>query len=386
MPETITAPRRTPAAEAAELLDETLAGAEANDRADLTRRLRRARETLRLARNTEREATAIRTAGEETDRALASLGADLRFRRAALADRTRANRLRAELARTRTQSEHERALAREWPQLLADGFATLVSDAEFAVRTAARSVLAEAEAALYSTDPRKDRARLDEQLRARLVAEADRTRGQARDSVAALTARLDRHLELGTPLEVPALPMVTPAAMVEALAPPPASSGGGHMPVPARLLRVVMPSYGGIMMSLVLTRVFHVAMPLWILVVGAVTAALALGGAALTGERKRALDRRRQEARTGTRAIVDEFQIVLVKQLRDASRTAQTALRRTAGAAVTAREKATTTRLEDVRRSVDELRDTGRAIGAVDNDLASVADLRRRARRLAEGT
>jgi hypothetical protein len=385
MPETVTAPTRSPAAEAAELLDETLAGAEANDRADLIRRLRRARETLRLARNTEQETAAIRTTGEEIDRALASLGADLRFRRAALADPTRANRLRAELASTRTQSEHERALAREWPQLLADGFATLVSDAEFAVRTATRSVLAETEAALATTDPRKDRARLDEQLRARLVTEAERARGQARDTIAALTDRLTRHLELDIALEVPALPMVTPAALVATLSAPPVSNAG-RPPVPARLLGVVMPSYGGIMMSLVLTRVFHVAMPLWVLVAGAVTAALALGGAALTGERKRALDRRRQEARTGARAVVDEFQIVLVKQLRDASRTAQTTLRRAAGAAVTAREKATTSRLEGVRRSVDELRDKGRAIRAVDNDLGSVADLRRRARRLADGT
>jgi hypothetical protein len=180
--------------------------------------------------------------------------------------------------------------------------------------------------------------------------------------------------------------MVTPAALVDGLGPPPPSSGNGRMPVPARMARIVMPSYGGIMMSLVLTRVFHVAMPLWILVTGAVTAALALGGSALAAERKRSLDRRRQEARAGFRAVVDEFQIVLVKQLRDASRTAQTTLRRAAGAAVTAREKATTEQLEALRRSVDELRDTGRAIRAVDADLASVADLRRRARRLAGGT
>jgi hypothetical protein len=127
-------------------------------------------------------------------------------------------------------------------------------------------------------------------------------------------------------------------------------------------------------------------MPLWILITGAVAAALALGGSAVAAERTRSLDRRRQEARARNRAMVDEFQIVLVKQLRDASRTAQTTLRRTAGAAVTAREKATTTRLEDVRRSVEELRETSRAIKAVDADLTSVADLRGRARRLADGT
>ncbi|WP_433506886.1 hypothetical protein ACQP04_10645 [Pseudonocardia halophobica] len=386
MPETITAPTRSTAAEAAELLDETLAGAEANDRADLIRRVRVARETLRSARNTEHEAAAIRAAGEETDRALASLGADLRYRRASLTDPTRANRLRAELARTRTRSDHERALAREWPQLLADGFATLVSDAEFAVRTASRSVLAEAEAALAATDPRKDRARLDEQLRTRLVIEADRTREQARDTVAALAARLERHLELDSPLEVPALPMVTPASLVENLAPPTATNDGGRMPMPARMARIVMPSYAGIMMSLVLTRVFHVTMPLWILITGAVVAALALGGSAVAAERKRSLDRRRQEARTRNRAVVDEFQIVLVKQLRDASRTAQTTLRRAAGTAVTARERETTAQLEEVRRTVEELRDTSRAIKAVDADLTSVADLRARARRLAEGT
>ncbi|GAA4676519.1 hypothetical protein GCM10023215_06070 [Pseudonocardia yuanmonensis] len=380
----MSAPTRSPAAEAAELLSETLEGAEANDREDLIRRLRRAREALRLARNTEREAAAVRTAGEETDRALASLGADLRFRRAALADPARANRLRAEFARARTRSEHERALAREWPQLLADGFATLGSDAEFAVRTASRAVLAETEAALAASDPRRDRARLEEQLRTRLVAEADRARGQARDTVSALADRLGRHLELDTPLEVPALPMVTPAALVDGLAPPPASSGGGRLPVPARMVGIVMPSYGGIMMAFVLTRIMGIHLPLWLLITGAVTAALALGGSAVMAERKRALDRRRQEARAGFRAVVDEFQIVLVKQLRDASRTAQTALRRAAGAAVTAREKATTEQLEAVRRSVDELRDTGRAVRAVDSDLASVADLRRRARRLAE--
>jgi hypothetical protein len=140
-----------------------------------------------------------------------------------------------------------------------------------------------------------------------------------------------------------------------------------------------MPSYGGIMMAVVGTRLLGFQVPGWALAVGAAVGALALGGAALSGERKRGLDRRRGEARTAVRGMVDEFQMALGKQVRDAARAANTHLRRDTTAAFNRMEEDAAAQLTSAKAAVDGLARLPADVADVDDDIATVRDLRRRA-------
>ncbi|MDT7702394.1 MAG: hypothetical protein QOJ30_4719 [Pseudonocardiales bacterium] len=371
-------PVRPPVDQALDLLGSALAGAAANDRPDLLERLDAARRALTTARTDGARVGALRATATELCRALDSLASDLRYRREVLADPARAARLRAELARARQRVERARGLSREWPQILGDGFAGLTSDSEFVLRTRSRGVLAEAERALGTLDPAKDAEQLADQLRTRLIAEAEQTYTGVRDGVRSVADRLVEVLELPVPLPVPDLPLQSPSELVAGLSDP-RPSGAGRAPIPARLLTVVMPSYGGIMMAVVGTRLLGFQVPGWALAVGAGVGALALGGAALSGERKRGLDRRRGEARTAVRGMVDEFQMALGKQVRDAARAANTHLRRDTTAAFNRMEEDAAAQLTSAKAAVDGLARLPADVADVDDDIATVRDLRRRA-------
>ncbi|HEV7471177.1 MAG TPA: hypothetical protein VGO23_15540 [Pseudonocardia sp.] len=371
-----------PSDDTVELLDSALAGAEANDRHDLIRRLSAARRAVTTTDRPGPRLAALQGAVLEVGRAVDSLRADLRYRRGALADPGRAARLRAELDRARACSDAQRARSRDWSPVLADGFAGIVSDADFALRSRARAVVTETERALESGDPRRKADEIAADLRRRLVTQAEQTHADARAAVRDVAARLTAHLDLPDPLPVPALPLLPPATLVAALAEPEPSTVG-RPPVPARLLTVVMPSYGGVMMTFVVPRFLGVHLPLWMLLTAALVGALALGGAALTGDRKRGLDRRRGEARTAARIVVDEFQLVLGKQVRDAVRGASTELRRNTLAALARRDEKTAGQLDSARRAAEGLGRVRADLKDIDDDLATLRSLRGRARALA---
>jgi hypothetical protein len=108
--------------------------------------------------------------------ALNSLEADLRARRAMLADPARAARLRAELADVRARVERFSSAAREWPYLLGDGFAAINPDIDYQLRGRVRAIVDEAETAINKSDPRKNTEPLQAWVRERLSAEADLAR------------------------------------------------------------------------------------------------------------------------------------------------------------------------------------------------------------------
>jgi hypothetical protein len=84
-----------------------------------------------------------------------------------------------------------------------------------------------------------------------------------------------------------------------------------------------MSGYGGLMIALILPRVAGVELPAWVAVAGGLVAALLMGGAALSGERKRQLDSRRTRARSLVRHLTEGFLLVVGKHTRDALRGAQ---------------------------------------------------------------
>jgi hypothetical protein len=371
---------------ARDLVELALEGARANDRPDLIDRLAGVERDLCAANDRAGAPSPVsQRAAEQVLRAVNSLETDLRSRHAMLSDPARTARLSAELEHARARAEKFAASAREWRNVLGDGFAAISSDVEFHVRTRFGAVIADAERGITGGDPVRGRDVLDSWLRQRLIEEATSTYRVLSTGAERVAGELASQLDLGRPHSIPTLPVVAPQQLVADLSDrePTAS---GEAPVPARLLTVLMPSYGGLMMALVISRVLGLQLPIWLIAALAIAGALTLGGAAFSGERRRQLDRRRSEAMNMVRATVDEFQLALLKQVRDASRTLQKDLRDATAATV---EKTGTTlreELDALETAATSARRRATEVSNISDDLSVLADLRRRAQELLSST
>ena len=136
------------------------------------------------------------------------------------------------------------------------------------------------------------------------------------------------------------------------------------------------------MMATIAVRLLNVHVPTLLLVGSALVGALALGGAALSGDRKRQLDKSRGDAIAALRATVEEFRLSLAKQLRDASRALQQELRRESGAAAARGSAAAAKELDIVRRVADDDRRSADELATIARDLTALGELRRRAQAL----
>lgn len=225
-----------------------------------------------------------------------------------------------------------------WQQILSDGIAAASSDVDFDLRTRVRATVAEAERAVDETDPTHQWGALEAWLRARLDHDAEQTSTLLAQRVGAIADALATHLG-GGPLRLP-----PPAApdLFGHLPQRDAPTGTGR-PLAARGRTLVMSSYGGVMMALILPRFAGVDLPVWLILTGALLAAALMGGAALSGERKRQLDARRTRAKALVRHSADGFLLGAGKHTRDALRAAQQQLRDECAArtAVTARQQPT---------------------------------------------
>jgi hypothetical protein len=364
-------------AQARELIDQVLQGAQANQRAGLIDRLHTARRSLGPSVSPEADARLVRSAAAEASRALKSLEADLRARQAMLADPARAARLRAELADVRARHERFTKAAREWPYLLGDGFAAINSDIDYQLRTRIRAIVDEAEIAINKSDPKKNAEPLQAWLRERLSAEADLASGRVRAGAANTATTLARALDLPTPHRIPPL-RVVPGVQLLNQQTPRAPTPAGREPVSARLMTVLMPAYGGIMMSVIGPRIFGLAMPGWLIAIVAVAGALALGGGAASAERGRHRDRRRGEAITALRASTDNYQMAVAKQLHDAARELQQDLRGATTATVARLGEVLGAELDTVSQAADTAHRTD-ALSDITDDLAALAALGRQA-------
>jgi hypothetical protein len=130
---------------------------------------------------------------------------------------------------------------------------------------------------------------------------------------------------------------------------------------------------------MIATRLLGVQVPTVVLAGLALLGAFALGGAALTGERKRQLDRRRGVAVAALRATVEELRLSLSKQLRDASRTLQQDLRRDASVTAVRRAAVHAAELEVVRRAAEDDRRSADELAQIARDLTALGEHRRRA-------
>jgi hypothetical protein len=358
---------------ARELLDEALAGAHANARPDLVRRVTTARRALGRP-DVPPVPADVREAVDVALHAFDSLEVDLRGRRAALTDPDRTARLWAELGRARQTVEDYRARANGWGQQLAEGFAAVQSDVEFRLLTGLRATAAESDRLVADG---RGPAELDRWLRERVAAEAATMREQLAEGARRVADRVAGHLQLTAVPALPALPGVAPELPSAAPPPAPAQRRGA-----TRVLTIGMPTYGGLMMGLVLPRIVGLLLPLWLLASLAVLAAGTLGGAALAVDRQQHRDLHRNQARTAVRGAVDDASMALGKQLRDTLRDLQVRLRDDLAAAATDRARELDRTLSAATRAAEAARDPGPALAAIAADLGELDRLRTRARDL----
>ena len=361
-----------------QLVHLVLQGAEANERPDLVRRMRAAADAVVDPPAAGADAAAVATT---VVRALRSLEIDLRTRRAALSDPGRGARLAAESHHAQTRLRRFQERAAKWPRLLGDALSAADSDLEYAVQSRLRALLDEGTALIGSGGKRGED--LERWLHERLVTEVEACHRALRSAAGAVAGQIAASLELTAPVPPVTLALEPPAELVaQLLRRPPATAD--RQPLSARLLGIVMPTYSGMMVALVLPRLFGLRLPVWLIAVVAVAGAVGMGGAAVAGERQRQLSRRNAETVGELRSRVDAFRMAVGKQVRDGVRGIEQQLHAAVGEAVTRQTRRLTAAAESSRGVAEDGERTGQALTDIDVDLESVHELQARALRLAQ--
>jgi hypothetical protein len=328
-----------------------------------------------------RQARRLRMVADEVLVACEQFATTFRAERDALADPQRAQRIAAEVDRSRAQASALRDRAARWQQTLNDGIADLVSDIEYDLRDRLRAVVADAETALDDTDPAKTWEQFAPWLHQQVSAGVSTNVVWAEERTRWLAERVATHFaEDGAgvlpPVTVGASPDGTGLAAdpVTMLAAPDHEKFG----ISQSLMIGMRGSYGGVLMIGMLTTVAGMAL----LNPFSIGAGLLLGSKTLVDERKRALRRRQAEAKQAVRRHVDDVTFQAGKNSRDMLREVQRTLR----------DHFTTT-AEELERSLAATADAARAVEAdgakrsarladVEAELERVEHLAERARRL----
>lgn len=364
-----------------EIVGIALQGAEVNQRPDLARRLQEASSMLRPAC----VATAdLGEAGVIALDALRSLEIDLRARRAVLRDPVRAGRLAAEQRYAENRARAFQLQAGEWQPLLLDGIGAAVADVEFGLRTRLRRLVDEAGAAI---ERREARPQVEQRLAESLELEARTAYEQLREALERLAAGISGTLGTPAPARLGELPTQSPAELVaQARAAASTASTAAAPPRSSWVLGVVMPTYGGTAMTLMLPKFLGVALPGWLSATLMVGGALLMGGSALAAERERRRSRGSAEALAAVRAMVETFQVALSKQVRDAVRPVQQGLRRELTVAVEERARRLAAETAAAREAAEEAQRAAEVITDVDDDLRMLGELSARLRTLLRPT
>lgn len=355
-----------------------LQGAEANERPDLVRRMRAAADLVAAGPPGDVEAAAV---AATIVGALESLEIDLRARRAALCDPGRGARLAAEAQHAETRLRRFQDRTAKWPRVLGDALSAMDSDLEYAVQNRLRTLLDEGTAVIEAGAGAVD---LRSWLRERLITEVEVCHRKLRAATDDVVRRLAGALELSDPPPPVTLDLASPEDLVAQLQRGPRVLSE-KPPMSTRLLGVIMPTYSGMMIALVLPRLFGLAPPVWVIGGIAVTGALVMGGAALAGERQRQRSRRDAEAAGDLRGTVDAFRMVVSKLVRDGVRSVDHQLHTGLGDAVTRQTRRLSGIADAARQGADESGKTGKGRTDIDLDLESIRELRHCAQALIPG-
>jgi hypothetical protein len=365
-------------AAAGDLIGLALEGAAANARPDLIRRLTAARDGLAGASSS---SPPVRTAATTVLQSLESLEVDLRARRAILTDQSRTGRVYAERNHAHELLSRFQTRAGTWGQLFAESFADVSSDLEFRLLSGARTVVVDAERALTAPDGPKNAEDLDRWLDQRLTVETAAVHRLVHDGARTVARTLSDHLELPAAPPLPAPPVTTATELVAALpVPPPVATA--HRRGAIRMLTVVMPTYGGLMMGVILPRVIGLVLPGLMFLAISVAGALTMGGAALAVERQQQRETGRNQLRITVRTAADNWHHAAGKQARDALRAVQGDVRDAIATAAADRGERLTGQYAAAQAAAEASADAATALSSIAEDLQWIGELRRKARDL----
>lgn len=350
-----------------------LQGAEANARPDLVRRMHMAAAEL----------VAARPAAPIVDvvvSALQSLKIDLRSRRAAVIDPGRQARLAAEARYDEVRLRQFQERTARWPRVLGDALAAADSDIEFAIHNWLRALLDEGTVVIESQGLSGDG--LDHWLRTRLVTETTAVHRALRSAAREVGERVASSLGLTELVPPVTVDLEPPAELVAHIHRGPRAMAE-RQALATRLVSIVMPTYSGVMIALVLPRLVGLGMSLWPTTAVAAAGALSLGGAAMAGERQRQRSRRNAESAIELRSLIDSYRMAVSKLVRDGIRAVEQQLHAGLNEAVTSQSRHLSAIADASRRSAGESQQPQTALTAIDLDLTSIGELERRAQRLA---
>ena len=163
----------------------------------------------------------------------------------------------------------------------------------------------------------------------------------------------------------------------------PPAAAALRSPWSGRLLGVVMPTYGGTMMALVMPRFLGLYLAGWQMAAAAAVGSVTMGGAAVTAEWQRGRSRRIGQATASLRSAADGFQAALTEQIRDTITLAQQDLRRSLARSVSNRGRLLSAEVRAARIAAEDSGRTQDAVRDIDDDLVSIRALGRRALRVA---
>ncbi|NMO93005.1 dynamin family protein [Actinomycetospora sp. TBRC 11914] len=279
--------------------------------------------------------------------AVAELGAALEAERVGLEDPERAREVAADLTAARDRAAELKERSARWQQTLADGVSDLVSDIDWDLRDRMRHVVRAAEEALDAADPGASWDTFAPWLTEEVAEAVATTFVWAGERTWRLAERVAEHFALSGDDVRGRLPGASTGALVAAHEVEPESPVEQTMPggvlVRAELPRVpdievpelerigwanglvvgMRGSYGGVLMVGMVTTLSGLALinPF------SVGAGVLLGSKTIRDERKRALQRRRAEAKQAVRKHAEEVLHLAGKRSRDLLRDVQRTLR-----------------------------------------------------------
>jgi hypothetical protein len=322
------------------------------------------------------ERSSLNAVGLHVGSAVGQLDATLRSRRTALTHPEQSAALIAELTKVNDRVDALRSQSARWQQILFDGFADISSDVDYDLRARSREVLHEAEQAIEDGDPAKNWTEFEKWLRQRLANETLENYTTFIRHARGLAGRVADHFELAESQAVLPREVQAPVTVLEEIAID--SSFTGVKTRGSTGMAAFQKAYSGFLMFSMLTKMAALAIPTPF----GVAAGLLMGRSGFLDERKRQLEKRRTSAKNAVRRFVDEFNLQVGKDSRDAMRTVQRELRDAYSARVEELQRSTTEALAAAKKAVVEDEAEVGELKRLEADLDALGVISRRAEEL----
>ncbi|HXP56856.1 MAG TPA: dynamin family protein [Streptosporangiaceae bacterium] len=298
-----------------------------------------------------------------------------RAHRAALIDPEALDALIGELTAAKQRADALRERSAKWQQLLQDGFSDIASDIDFDLRDRSRTVLHEAEETISEGDPAKNWEEFEAWLRQRLAAEALENYAIFVRRAKEVAATVSEHFALAEADVIRVHEVAAPVELIDQFA---VDSNFVGLKNKGAGLATFQKAYSGMLMFTMLTHLAGLTLfPMFLPVIGLAPAML-MGRAGLMDDRRRKLEQRRAEAKVTVRRFVDDFNLQVGKDSRDAVRHVQRELRSACADRVTELQRSASEALAAAQTSVASTESASKQRERIDSDLATLASLRAR--------